>query len=142
MNWLLLSYKLTAEPSARRVHIWRKLKRIGAISILDAVWALPDSPRTHEQFQWLAAEIQEMGGEAMFWRAQSELTGQTEALVTLFSKQIDAVYQGLLNRLEQPEADLSALAQEYQQVQQRDYFQSRIGQQVRARLLSARGEEP
>jgi hypothetical protein len=142
MNWLLLSYKLTAEPSARRVHIWRKLKRIGAISILDAVWALPDSPRTHDQFQWLAAEIQEMGGEAMFWRAQSELTGQTEALVTLFSKQIDAVYQGLLNRLEQPEADLSAPAQEYQQVQQRDYFQSRIGQQVRARLLSARGEEP
>ncbi len=139
--WLLITYQLPSKPSARRVYIWRKLKRLGAIPIFEAVWVLPDTPRTHEQFQWLAAEIQEMGGEAMFWKAQSELSGQEEALVIQFTKQIDVAYQVMLTRFEQPDTDLTALAQEYQQIQQRDYFHSRIGQQVRKRFLAARGEE-
>jgi len=138
MTWLLLTYKLAAEPSARRVYIWRKLKRLGAITIFEAVWVLPDSPRTHEQFQWLAAEIQEMGGEAMFWKAQSELSGQEEMLIKHFSSQVEIAYQELWMKLEQPDADSGKLAQLYQQIRQRDYFQSALGQQVRERLLAAR----
>src|SRR5512135_3054108 len=105
MSWLLLTYKLPAEPSARRVYIWRKLKRLGAVTIYEAVWVLPDSPRTHEQFQWLAAEIQEMGGEAMFWKAQAEQSGQEESLIRLFSGQVDKAYQELMEKMEQPDAD-------------------------------------
>jgi len=78
----------------------------------------------------------------MFWKAHSELSGQEEALVTHFSKHIDAAYQGILTRLEQHDSDLTALAHEYQQILPRDYFHSSIGQQVRQRLLVARGEEP
>jgi hypothetical protein len=47
-----------------RVYIWRKLKRLGAVLFQDAVRVLPNAARTLEQFQWLAAEIVEMGGEA------------------------------------------------------------------------------
>ena len=36
--WLLLTYKLPTEPSRRRVYVWRKLKRLGAIRIFEAVW--------------------------------------------------------------------------------------------------------
>ena len=32
----------------------------------DAVWVLPNAPRTRDPFQWIAAEIIEMGGEALF----------------------------------------------------------------------------
>lgn len=142
INWLILTYKLPTEPSARRVFVWRKLKKLGAITIFEAVWTLPDTPRTHEHFQWLAAEIQEMGGEAMFWRAQPELSGQEETLIFLFSKQVDAAYQILLSKLDQAEPDLMSLAQEYQQIQHRDYFHSILGQQVRERLLAAHGVEP
>ncbi len=77
----------------------------------------------------------------MFWKARNELSGQEEALTALFSKQIDASYQALLTQSEQPDLDLSALSQAYQQIRQRDYFHSAIGQQVRQRLASARGEE-
>lgn len=139
--WLLLTYKLAAEPSARRVYIWRKLKRLGAITIFEAVWVLPDSPRTYEQFQWLAAEIQEMGGEAMFWKAQAELSGQEDQLIEHFSGQVDKAYQELLMKLGQPDADRGKLAQTYQQIRQRDYFHSVIGQQVRERLLAVRKED-
>jgi hypothetical protein len=141
ITWLLLTYKLPAEPSARRVYVWRMLKKLGAITIFEAVWALPNSPRTNEQFQWLVAEIQEMGGEAMFWKAKSELASQEEELTCRFTKQIDATYQSILEKLEQSEPDLANLAQEYQQVAQRDYFHSKLGQQVRSRLMAARGDE-
>ena len=139
--WLLLTYKLAAEPSARRVYIWRKLKRLGAITIFEAVWVLPDSPRTYEQFQWLAAEIQEMGGEAMFWKAQAVLSGQEDQLIEHFSGQVDKAYQELLMKLGQPAADHGKLAQTFQQIRQRDYFHSAAGQQVRERLLAVRKED-
>jgi hypothetical protein len=141
ISWLLLTYKMAAEPSARRVYIWRKLKRLGAITIFEAVWVLPESPRTHDQFQWLAAEIQEMGGEAMFWKAQAELSGQEDELIQLFSRQVDKAYQELLVKMEQPDADSGKLSQLYQQIRQRYYFQSTLGQQVRERLLAVREGE-
>src|SRR4051794_32701297 len=58
-RWLLLLYKIPREPTVGRVSVWRKLKRLGAILLHDAVWVLPPSPRTKEEFQWLVAEIQE-----------------------------------------------------------------------------------
>ncbi|MRS02556.1 ChrB protein [bacterium] len=141
ITWLLLTYKLPAEPSARRVRVWRKLKKMGAVSIFEAVWALPSFPRSYEQFQWLVAEIQEMGGEAMFWKAQSELASQEDELVLQFTNQVNVAYQAIINRLAQPQPDMATLAQEYQQVNQRDYFHSELGQQLRERLLTARGDE-
>jgi adenylate kinase family enzyme len=139
-NWILLTYKLPSEPSAPRVYLWRKLKKLGAETIFDAVWILPDTPRTHEQFQWLAAEIQEMGGEAMFWQAQSEFSGQDEKLMALFTRHTDEAYQTLFNRMQDRTADIATLAHEYQQIKQRDYFESSMGQQVRERFLALRGE--
>lgn len=141
ITWLLLTYKLPAEPSARRVYVWRKLKKLGAVTVFEAVWVLPDSSRSYEQFQWLVAEILEMGGEAMFWKAKSEQESQEAELSHLFTKQVDIAYQSILERLKQPEPNLAVLAQEYQQIVQRDYFHSKIGQYVREKLLASRGDE-
>src|ERR671922_1851949 len=91
-TWLLLHYKLPNQPSAPRVYIWRKLKRLGAILLHDAVWVLPDLPRTAEQIQWLASEIEEMGGNAVYWKAKSLLSTQDQALVRQFQEQVDALY--------------------------------------------------
>ena len=128
IKWTLLTYTLPSEPSARRVYIWRKLKRLGAITIFDAVWVLPDTPRTHEQFQWLAAEIQEMGGEAMFWKAQAELAGQEETLISTIPGPGRGSLPGLCwSGWSRSRSRLVAAAQEYQQIRQKDYFQSEVG---------------
>ena len=140
-NWLLLTYKLPTEPSSRRVYIRRKLKRLGSLTIFDAVWVLPDTSRTHEQFQWLAAEIQELGGEAMFWKAQSKLAGQEETLIDQFQMQVEKTYQALLERMDQNQIEPIAAAQEYQQIRQKDYFQSEIGRVLRERLLAFREDQ-
>ena len=44
--WLLLSYKVPREPTANRVSVWRKLKKLGAVSLQDSVWVLPATPHT------------------------------------------------------------------------------------------------
>jgi hypothetical protein len=138
-DWLLLTYKLPSEPSARRVYIWRKMRKLGAETIFEAVWVLPGTSRTREQFQWLASEIQEMGGEAMLWSARAELIGQEQELIDRFSIQVETAYRGLLASIGRPNPDWANLAQAYQQIRQRDYFQSSLGQQVRDQLLAARG---
>jgi hypothetical protein len=135
--WLLLLYKVPAEPTARRVSIWRKLKRLGAILLHDAAWVLPDTPRTREQFQWLAADVVEMGGEAHLWESRAALSGQDALLTRQFVERAEAAYQAVRTGLEQDERDLAALAQQYQQARQKDFFKSRLGQQVYKALLEA-----
>lgn len=139
-TWRLLLYKVPPEPSARRVSVWRKLKRLGAVLLHDAVWVLPDTPATREQFQWLAADITERDGEALVWQAQLTQPGQDEALMRQFRAQVEPAYAAILADLERGEADLAALSRRYQQVWMQDYFHSEVGEQVRASLLAARGE--
>ncbi|HSL43275.1 MAG TPA: Chromate resistance protein ChrB [Anaerolineales bacterium] len=139
-SWLLLHYKLPSKPSALRVYIWRKLKRLGAILLHEAIWVLPDQPRTAEQIQWLAAEIEEMGGNACYWRASSLLRAQEEAITHQFQAQVDAVYSDLLKQLEKPRPDLQEISRAYQQALSQDFFQSKLGALVREKLTSKRGE--
>jgi hypothetical protein len=135
--WVLLLYKLSTEPSARRVFVWRKLKRLGALALQDAVWVLPSTPWTLEQFQWLAVEIREMGGSAMVWEAQLRLAGQDDDLVRQFSAQVDATYHAILTDLSSADvdhSDLITLSRQFQQAQAQDHFHSALGQRVRAAL--------
>jgi hypothetical protein len=138
-RWLLLLYKVPPEPTANRVSVWRKLKRLGAILLHDAVWVLPPSPRTVEELRWLAAEIRERGGDAMLWEASLGLDGNDDALVRQFLAQIDAAYAGILDALERADVDLAALSKQYQQARRQDYFHSPLGERVRAALLAAGG---
>jgi hypothetical protein len=139
-KWLLLIYKVPRDPSAGRVYVWRKVKQLGAILLQDAVWVLPATSRTQEQFQWLAAEVMELGGEATLWASDLLYETQTESLVAQFTAQADAEYAEILQELKRKGADLAALSVRYQQAQSRDFFQSSAGQQVREKLLAARGE--
>jgi len=137
--WVLLVYKIPREPTSSRALVWRKLKRLGALLLHDAVWVLPATPWTREQFQWLAVEIGELGGEAYLWESHLLLNGQAEALAEQFQARVDAAYQEILSELEQEEADLVALSRKYQQVRAQDYFYSELGTHVRERLMRARG---
>jgi hypothetical protein len=138
-HWLLLHYKLPAQPSASRVYVWRKLKRLGAVRWLDAAWVLPDTPHTREQFQWLSAEIVELQGEAATWLAQNLVSEQEAQLIRQFTTQVDVTYQQLMAHLKKRNPDLAAVSRQYQQTKQADYFQSGLGQQVREQLVTRRG---
>jgi hypothetical protein len=138
-SWVLLVYKVPREPTALRATVWRRLKRLGALLVHDALWVLPATPWTREQFQWLAVEIGELGGEVYLWESHVLLNGQEEALMQQFLEKAETIYRDILAELEQEDADLVALSRKYQHTRAQDYFQSPLGTQVRDRLLAARG---
>ena len=133
----MLVYKIPREPTAGRVYVWRKLKQLGAVLLQDAVWVLPDTPRTEHQFQWLVTEITELDGEATLWRSVLALVDHEEALVEQFQKETEAVYRDILRALKRKKPDLSVLSRRFQQAQSQDYFASKLADQVRRALLSA-----
>ena len=137
--WLLLVYRIPREPTAARVYVWRKLKQLGAIALQDAVWVLPRTDKTHEQFQWLAAEITELGGETVLWEAEQLYATDVESLRQEFVKPVDAEYRAILAAIKKKDRDLAALSKRFQQAQARDFFGSALGVQVRERLLSVKG---
>jgi hypothetical protein len=141
-SWALLVFTLPREPSAPRVAVWRKLKKLGAILLHDSVWVLPAQPALLEHFRWLAAEIRESSGEALVWVAEQGLPGQDNGLVEQFQAQAEMEYQAILAALdastsgekENSHTERAALARRYQQIHTRDYFHAPIGDLVRARL--------
>jgi hypothetical protein len=139
-SWLMLMFRIPTEPSALRVSTWRKLKRLGAIVLHDAVWVLPATATTREQLLWLASEIVENGGEATVWRSEVEI-GEDRRLVEVFAQQANAAYAGILADLEREDVDRSALARRYLQVKAVDYFQAPLGETVREALVGAQREE-
>jgi hypothetical protein len=141
MNWLLLVYKVPREPTASRVYVWRKLKQLGAIAVQDAIWVLPATPRTQEQFQWLASEIVELDGEASVFQSQLVFASDGQSLRERFEEPVQAAYEEILTALKRRKPDLAALSKKYQQTKDQDYFQNALAERVRKKLLAAGGGE-
>lgn len=43
-RWLVLMVRVPAAPSRHRVAVWRELRRVGALSLGQGAWAVPDAP--------------------------------------------------------------------------------------------------
>src|SRR5438270_670323 len=69
-RWLLLIHQLPAKPAYFRVKVWRRLQALGAVTVKNAVYALPAGEQTQEDFEWLLKEIADGGGEGMICEAR------------------------------------------------------------------------
>ena len=69
-RWLLLIHQIPAKPAYLRVKIWRRLQALGAVTVKNAVYALPASDQAQEDFEWVSKEICEGGGEALICEAR------------------------------------------------------------------------
>ena len=139
-TWLLLAYKMPRDPTAGRVAVWRKLKQLGAVALQDAVWFLPATPQAREQFQWLAAEIEELAGEATLWESRLLAEAMERRVIAQFTEPVESAYRDILRELKKKRPDLTLLSKRYQQIQARDYFRSELGTKVRTALVTARGD--
>ena len=71
MQWVVFSYSLPSKAqSSPRVALWRRLRRLGAISSAGGIHVLPAREECLEAFQWLAEEVQHAKGEAMVMRVE------------------------------------------------------------------------
>jgi hypothetical protein len=83
-EWLLLLFFLPAKHTHARVQAWRRLQRIGAVLLKNSGYALPHSPESREDFEWIRREIVASGGEAMVLGARAPDQATTEEIVRAF----------------------------------------------------------
>jgi ChrB-like protein len=138
-GWLLMAHRVPRDPTVHRVGVWRKLKRLGAILIHDSVWVLPANARTREHFRWLAAEIEEAGGEVVIWESGSLIHGDEGDLKRRFLEQVEPGYTEILGELKKHPDDVESIARRYRQLKDQDYFDSAVGHRVRDALVAAKG---
>jgi hypothetical protein len=144
-EWILLIHQLPPKPTSLRVSVWRKLQKLGAISIKNSVYLLPFTEKTHEDFQWLKQEIENDGGEASVFRASStgpetdeeiigsfrDLTGGEYARVTADLERLTGSVRaqkrgGHLSagRLRSFESELERVHAELQRIRETDFFKA------------------
>jgi hypothetical protein len=98
-RWLLLIPQLPPKPAYLRVKVWRRLRRLGAISVKNSVYVLPASDQALEDFQWLLREIEQGGGEGMICVANLIDGLSDEEVQGLFDAARDADYQEIAGQL-------------------------------------------
>jgi hypothetical protein len=130
IDWVLLAYRLPREPSTPRITLWRKLRRLGVVQVLDGLVALPADARTKEQLEWLADEVIEAGGEATVWLGRPGSAGDERRLATQMAHAICAEYEQVLadarsGALESAAAQrriAARLRRQLSQIERRDFF--------------------
>ena len=85
-RWLILVHQLPATPSNLRVRTWRRLQELGAVAVKQAVYVLPDSAESREDFEWLRVEIAESGGEALVFSADQLNASADATLIEEFRR--------------------------------------------------------
>jgi PleD family two-component response regulator len=137
-EWVLFAYRLPREPSTPRIALWRALRRLGVVQVLDGLVGLPADSRTREQIEWLADEVTEAGGEASVWLARPGSAAQERALARRMQEAISSEYQSVCQEaqaaLAAPSGErkrtLTRLRRELRRISRRDYFPS--GERERA----------
>jgi hypothetical protein len=150
-SWLLLLFSLPAKRNTERVAVWRRLKKMGAAQIKTSTYLLPDTPAQYEQFQWLAQQIRDYGGDSTLVRAQ-EIEGLTkERVVAMFNEarakdyaELRRSLQSFISRRKKMDAEevateLQRLTRQFRETRQIDFFDSPRGHDIAMLLRRAEG---
>jgi len=150
MEWIVLSYSLPSKANTPRVTLWRRLRRLGSISLTGSVYILPANDECVEYFQWLAQEIRQAEGEALVMHVPQFEGLEDGHLTALFNQARQEEYDEILGQLtdlerqiesaarQDPACDfhstLHKLQKQQTDVARIDYFQCRQGMAVTAQL--------
>ncbi|EFI52761.1 ChrB domain-containing protein [Afipia sp. 1NLS2] len=154
-NWLLLTYKVPAEPGARRVALWRRLKGMGAVYLQNGVCLLPKTDAHVRQLKMIENEVAEMGGEAVILKTVALDKGQGEKVVDRFNADRDDQYREFLGRcvgfekeiakefsinkftyaeLEEEDADLKKLQGWFEKIRRLDFYGAPLASEAEKKL--------
>jgi hypothetical protein len=150
-SWLLLLFSLPTNRNTERVAVWRRLKKMGAVQIKTSTYLLPDDPTQYEQFQWLAQQIRDYGGDSTLVRAQ-DIEGLTkEKVIAMFNDarardygQLRKALQSFIARRKKMDAEATAaeverLTRQFREVRAVDFFDSPRGHDIAMLLRRAEG---
>ena len=154
-RWLILVHQLPASPSNLRVRTWRRLQELGAVAVKQAVYVLPDTAESREDFEWLRVEIEGSGGEALVFSADQLNASADATLIEEFRRARQLAYAELATELQQAQrarasrqrpdgrrGDISRYRQRFAAIERVDFFSSAGRDRVVALLadLEARSQ--
>ena len=130
LRWMFLAYRLPREPSTPRIAVWRKLRRLGAVQVIDGLVALPLDARTREQLEWIADEVAEAGGESSLWIAEAASARIERELASQMAAAVAAEYAMVITEADSAAAEslahrrrtVARLRREMRRIRARDFF--------------------
>ena len=155
--WLIFSYTVPVKNPNVRVKAWRRLQAVGAVQLKSSLYVLPFNEANYEHLQWLAREVEELGGEAVFFHCQAVENLTDSEIQTLFGKARDEDYVRLYaevkdfanslgagalepeERAREIQAGLKNFTRKFQAIQEIDFFPT--GQVERTAMLLASLQE-
>jgi hypothetical protein len=141
-SWLLLIHQLPAKPAYARVKVWRRLQVLGAVTVKNAVYALPSNEETQEDFAWLAREIVELGGEALVCEAELVEGLDDRQLIEMFIAARNEDYARLLDEARDLERRLDADPADGEVASQTGRLRKQLSEVAAIDFFAANGRAP
>ena len=107
LSWLLLTYKVPAEPAAKRVALWRRLKGMGAVYLQNGVCLLPTTDDHARRLKMLENDIAEMGGESVLLETVALDRAQEDKVVARFKADRDDAYREFIDKCDDFESEIA-----------------------------------
>lgn len=143
VTWLLFLAQLPSSPSSARVAVWRRLRTVGATSVLNGTWVLPHTAAHARVFEQLLGLVQQHHGSGFVLTVAESAPETDAAIVARFRADRSREYDELGERctafltelrketragkfifaeLEEGEQDLEKLVRWLGKIKQRDFF--------------------
>jgi uncharacterized protein YdbL (DUF1318 family) len=161
-GWLLFLAQLPSKPSSARVALWRRLRAIGATTMVNGAWVLPDTVGHAMFFEKLRERILRQGGEGFILNITGSTPEVDETIVQRFRADRAREYDEFAERcaafldeiakeagagkytfaeMEEGEHDLEKLARWLKKIQARDFFPDERRQQSVAMMARCRSAQ-
>ncbi|MFZ5447007.1 MAG: chromate resistance protein ChrB domain-containing protein [Thermodesulfobacteriota bacterium] len=155
--WIIFSYTVPAKNPNVRLKAWRRLQAVGAVQLKSSLYVLPLSEANYEHLQWLAREVEELGGEAVFFqcpavenlsedeikaifgRARDEDYARLHEEIRAFAKSLEAEALEPEDKARELQVGLKKFTRKFQAIQEIDFFPT--GQGERTAMLMASLQE-
>lgn len=106
VEWVILTYRLPAEPSRHRVAVWRELRKTGALSLQQATWAMPERRDFSEVVAKVTGMIEAAGGEALVFDAAPRGPDMASRLEAAFTAEREDEWQEFVAECAKFEAEI------------------------------------
>lgn len=158
-KWLIFFYSVPSRPVSKRMKIWRRLIKAGALHFSGSVYMLPFNDDNLEFFQWLTSEINLMSGEGSFVRVKNIETRKNSEIRMLFNKQRDKEYKLIEKEIDEIErriqnikkgtknqdkrrlfVQLNKLNREFEDINKIDFFDAESGRAIGKKMKTIKTE--
>ncbi len=106
MSWRIVLVKIAAEPTRHRVAVWRELRKVGALSLGQGTWAVPDVAAFNAGVDRASELVDRADGEVIILTATGASEQDGARLAAMFTAAREDEWAEFLSDCTKYEAEL------------------------------------